>query len=273
MRGHSLAQASDAEQLLSLIGSHRSQRLAVVVRIHGTPASVPGLTELVVTAEREGWKLVVISGVGTSVDLMPRTADVTAVFAGALTEYFMAGGVANVANGIRFAAATLLGSKAPYDPLRLMPAHGLYHPDLLVTDAEEWSAHRTQDIPSVWVLFYRAHVLSGNLEFVDSLIRALERRGLAAIGVFTSSLRERDSAGMPLALRVLPQQQSPDIIVNTVAFPVFTLSSVDPTCGDLKSTPFDTIGAPLLQAICCGIGRHGVVRVRSSRVGSRGGGR
>ena len=254
VRGHSLAQACAAEQLLSLIGTPRSPRLAVVVRIHGTPASVPGLTELVVTAEREDWKLVVISGVGTSVDLMPRTAGVTAAFAGALTEYFMAGGPANVANGIRFAAAMLLGSEAPYEPPRAMPAHGLYHPDLLVTDAEEWAAHRTPAVPCAWVLFYRAHVLSGNLEFVDSTIRALERRGLAAIGVFTSSLRERDSAGIPLALRVLPR--SPDIIVNTVAFPVFTLSSVDPASGDLKSTPFDTIGAPLLQAICCGIGRE-----------------
>jgi cobaltochelatase CobN len=254
VRGHSLARASEAEQLLSLIGPYRSPRLAVVARIHGTPASVPGLTELVATADREGWSLVVISGVGTSVDLMPRSAGVTAAFAGALTEYFMAGGSANVAHGIRFAAATFLGSRARYEPSRAMPAHGLYHPDLLVTNPEEWTAHRTPAIPCAWVLFYRAHVLSGNLEFVDSTIRALERRGLAAVGVFTSSLRERDPAGIPLALSVL--RCSPDIIVNTVAFPVFTLSSVDPSCADLKETPFDTIGAPLLQAICCGIGRR-----------------
>jgi cobaltochelatase CobN len=254
VRGHSLAGASDAEQLLSLIGPLRSPRLAVIARIHGTPASVPGLTELVATADREGWSLVVISGVGTSVDLMPRTAGVTAVFAGALTEYFMAGGAANVAHGIRFAAATLLGARAPYEPSRAMPAHGLYHPDLLVTNPEEWTAHHAPSIPCAWVLFYRAHVLSGNLEFVDSIIRALERRGLAAIGVFTSSLRERDPAGIPLALSVLAR--SPDIIVNTVAFPVFTLSSVDPSAADLRETPFDTIGAPLLQAICCGVGRQ-----------------
>ena len=254
VRGHSLASASGVEQLLSLVGSRRSPRLAVIVRIHGTPASVVGLTELVDAAEREGWRLVAISGVGTSVDLMPRTTGVTATFAVLLTEYFMAGGPANLANGVRFAAATLLGCGAPYEPPRPMPAHGLYHPDLLVTDAEEWTAYRTPAIACAWVLFYRAHVLSGNLEFVDSTIRALERRGLTAIGVFTSSLRERDTAGIPLALRVLPQ--SPDIIVNTVAFPVFTLSSVDPSSGDLRQTPFDTIGAPLLQAICCGIGRQ-----------------
>jgi cobaltochelatase CobN len=254
VRGHSLAGASGAEQLLSLIGPLRSPRLAVIARIHGTPASVPGLAELVATADREGWSLVVISGVGTSVDLMPRTAGVTAAFAGTLTEYFMAGGSANVGHGIRFAAATLLRSGTPYEPSKAMPAHGLYHPDLLVTNSEEWTAHRTASLPCAWVLFYRAHVLSGNLEFVDSTIRALERRGLAAIGVFTSSLRERDPAGIPLALSVLGQ--SPDIIVNTVAFPVFTLSSLDPSAADLRETPFDTLGAPLLQAICCGIGRQ-----------------
>jgi len=254
VRGHSLAGAAGVEQLLSLIGLHRSPRLAVVARIHGVPASVPGLIELIETSEREGWSLVVISGVGTSVDLMPRTAGVTAAFTSTLTEYFMAGGAANVAHGIRFAAATLLGSDTRYETPRPMPAHGLYHPDLLVTSPEEWTAHRKPAIPCAWVLFYRAHVLSGNLEFVEATIRALERRGLAAIGVFTSSLRERDLAGIPLALRVLPQ--SPDIIVNTVAFPVFTLSSVDPSSADLKDTPFEAIGAPLLQAICCGIGRQ-----------------
>ncbi len=51
----------------------------------------------------------------------------------------------------------------------------------------------------------------------------LESRGFAAIGIFTSSLRDRDAAGIPLALRLLPV--FPDIIVNTVSFPVFTLSS------------------------------------------------
>jgi cobaltochelatase CobN len=140
-----------------------------------------------------------------------------------------------------------------FAPPRPMPAHGLYHPDLLVTDAAEWTSHRVPDAPTAIVLFYRAHVLSGNLPFVDAAIRALESRGFAAIGVFTSSLRDCDAAGMPVALRLLPD--FPQIVVNTVSFPVFAVSSLERAPSPGYGAPFEVIGAPLIQAICCGTPR------------------
>ena len=250
--GHSLLGLVGADALLALFGAQRSPQLLTMVRIHGTVASVPGLAELLGLAHREGWGLVVISGVGGT-DLLPRTAGVKAELASNLTSYFMAGGVANVAQAMRYAAREQLGLDIAYDPPRAMPAHGLYHPDLLVTNAAEWTAHRTQGRPVAGVLFYRAHVQSGNLQFVDVTIRALENRGFAAIGVFTSSLRDRDTTGIPLALRLLPS--FPDIVVNTVSFPVFTLSSPECAPPEAEGAPFELIGAPLIQAICCGTPR------------------
>src|SRR5258708_38532151 len=107
----------------------------------------------------------------------------------------------------------------------------------MVTDAAEWSRPRPPGGPAAIVLFYRAHVLSGNLQFVDAALRALESRGFSAIGVFTSSLRDRDATGLPLALRLLPD--FPDIIVNTVSFPVFTLSSLEAPAPRADGTPFE----------------------------------
>jgi cobaltochelatase CobN len=251
--GHSLLGLSGPEALFALFGGRRSTQLLAIVRIHGTVSSVAGLSDLVALAHREGWGLVVISGVGGSVDMLPRTSNVKPESASNLTSYFMAGGATNVAQALRYAAAEHLGFAGGFDPPRAMPAHGLYHPDLLVTTAAEWSAHRRSDGPTTVVLFYRAHVLSGNLQFVDSALRALESRGFAAVGIFTSSLRDRDGAGIPLALRLLPV--FPDIIVNTVSFPVFTLSSPQRASPDGDGAPFEAIGAPLLQAICCGTSR------------------
>ena len=250
--GHSLLGLSDSEALLALFGKRRSSQLLAIVRVHGV-SSVPGLTDLVRLAHAEGWGLVVISGVGGSVNMLPRTSNIAPQFASNLTSYFMAGGVANVAQALRYAAAEHLGFAAGFEAPRAMPAHGLYHPDLLVTSAGEWMSHRAQGNPTAVLLFYRAHVLSGNLRFVDAALRALEGRGFAAIGIFTSSLRDRDAAGIPLALRLLPE--FPDIIVNTVSFPVFTLSSPQHATADGHETPFETIGVPLLQAICCGTPR------------------
>ena len=251
--GHSLLGLSGPEALFALFGGRRSTRLLAIVRIHGTVSSVAGLSDLVAMAHREGWGLVVISGVGGSVDMLPRTSNVKPESASNLTSYFMAGGAGNVAQALRYAAAEHLGFAGGFEPPRAMPAHGLYHPDLLVTTAAEWGGHRRPAGPMAVVLFYRAHVLSGNLQFVDAALRALEDCGFAAIGIFTSSLRDRDAGGIPLALRLLPAY--PDIIVNTVSFPVFTLSLPQRATPDGDGAPFEAIGAPLVQAICCGTTR------------------
>ena len=250
--GHSLLGLSDSSALLALFGIRRSSQLVAIVRIHGTVSSVPGLANLMELAHREGWRLVVISGVGGSAELMPRTANITPELASNLTSYFMAGGASNVAHALRYVAVTHLGHTGGFAPPRPMPAHGLYHPDLLVTHPAEWINHRVPDRPTAAVLFYRAHVLSGNLQFVDAAVRAAEARGFSAIGIFTSSLRECDAEGGPQALRLLPE--FPDVIINTVSFPVFSLSS-DRIAPSPLATPFETIGAPLIQAICCSTAR------------------
>ena len=47
---------------------------------------------------------------------------------------------------------------------------------------------RRRGLPVVGVVFYRAHVLSGNTLFVDDLVAAIERRGAAAIPLVNLSM-------------------------------------------------------------------------------------
>ena len=249
--GHSLVGLADAEALSALVGERRSPRTLVIVRIHGAASAVAGLDELVTRANAEGWHLAAISGIELGLTSLPRSAGVPPDLIEDLTAYFMAGGTANIGQALRRGAAHL-GFPFEWQALRTMPAHGLYHPDLLVTERAEWAAYRPPGALAI-VLFYRAHVLSGNLEFVDRLVRALSARGLAAVGVFTSSLRDRDALGVPLALSQLDEY--PQVIVNTVSFPVFAASSLDNTPADATLAAFCAVGAPLLQAICCGTPR------------------
>jgi cobaltochelatase CobN len=246
----SLNGVSGSSQLSDLCGARRGAKLAVIVRVHGAAASVPGLIDLIAQADRDDWHVIVISGVGADAAIQPRSARVPAELAADLTAYFMAGGVANVAQALRRVVHELLEIPTEFQPPRPMPAHGLYHPDLLVTSVAEWQSYHPGDRQVAVVLFYRAHVLSGNLQFVDQLVRALESGGLAAVGVFTSSLRERDASGMPVALQVLPP---PAVIVNTVSYPMLTLTSLEsPPPAEAAGGAFAAIGAPLIQAICCG---------------------
>ena len=247
--GHSLNGVITADALSALIGATRGSKLVAIVRIHGTAASVPGLVELVAEAQRDGWSVVIISGVGADAGSLPRTSNVAPELVAGLTAYFMAGGVGNVVQGIRRVAHELLGILSQFDPPAQMPAHGLYHPDLLVTSVEEWQGHCVPNRPVALVLFYRAHVLSGNLQFVDQLVQALEFRGFSAIGVFTSSLRDRDESGTPAALRLLAP---PAVIVNTVSFPMLTLTSLELPPVEAEHTSFEAMGVPIIQAICSG---------------------
>jgi cobaltochelatase CobN len=247
--GHSLNGVTTADTLATLVGAAIGSRLVAIVRVHGTAASVPGLVELVAQAQADGWSVVVISGIGADAGCLPRTSNVSSELAASLTAYFMAGGVGNVLQAVRRAAHELLGIPSQFEPPAPMPAHGLYHPDLLVTSAAQWESHRAPRRPVALVLFYRAHVLSGNLQFVDHLVRALEFRGFSAIGVFTSSLRDRDDSGAPAALRLLAP---PAVIVNTVSFPMLTLTSLELPPAEADHTSFEAMGVPIIQAICCG---------------------
>jgi cobaltochelatase CobN len=247
--GHSLNGVTTADALSALVGAARGSKLVAIVRVHGTATAVPGLVELVAEAQRDGWSVIVISGIGADARSLPRTSNISHELAAGLTAYFMAGGVGNVEQGVRRVAHELLGIPSQFEPPAQMPAHGLYHPDLLVTSAQEWADHCALHKPVALVLFYRAHVLSGNLEFADQLIRALEFRGFSAIGVFTSSLRDRDESGTPAAFRLLAP---PSVIVNTVSFPMLTLTSLDLPPAEANYTPFEAMGVPIIQAICSG---------------------
>lgn len=229
-----------------------ARKRVLIVRIHGEADGIPGLDVLLQKSAERDLTVIVISGTGGDSPL-PASTQVPAAWAATLTRYFMAGGVRNVAHAMRYVGRECLGISVDVEPCAQMPAHGLYHPDLLVTSPAEWQSHDSSTRPTAVVLFYRAHVLSGNLDFVDRLVRALESRGLSAIGVFTSSLRERDASGMPCALALLP---APVVIVNTVSFPMLTLSSWESAAASDGHACFERLGAPVIQGIACGTSRE-----------------
>ena len=58
------------------------------------------------------------------------------------------------------------------------------------TDVESYIAQRFQpDRPSIGILFYRAHWMSGNLLPLDTLIRSLEAKGANVLPVYAFSLK------------------------------------------------------------------------------------
>ena len=92
--------------------------------------------------------------------------------------YWSAGGLHNVEHLLRFVADTTL-----------MGGWGFY-PPVAVAGSGVWGGYeRHRDRPGVGICFYRAHVLSGNTQFVDDLCQAVLARGCDPVPVWTYSLR------------------------------------------------------------------------------------
>jgi len=92
--------------------------------------------------------------------------------------YLAHGGLDNLEHLLRFVADTVLMYGFGSDPPIAVPSFGVF-------------GDRTSDPdrPTIGIIFYRAHVLSGNTSFVTDLAAEIEARGANARSVYCYSLR------------------------------------------------------------------------------------
>ncbi|MHB1801817.1 MAG: cobaltochelatase subunit CobN, partial [Actinomycetes bacterium] len=136
-------------------------------------------------AWEEGLAVVLASGrptlvLGGETVADPELMEASTVPTGILTQslaYLVEGGPANQASLARFLRATLLLTGEPCVPPGRLPAFGVHR-----TPADGPG-------PTVGIVFYRAHAVSGNTAFIDVLADAVEAAGGRALAVYTQSLR------------------------------------------------------------------------------------
>ena len=169
-------------------------------------------------------------------------------------EYLRHGGVENVKQLLLFLSDTLLMTGYGFEPPAPLPECGIYHPACPEQVSLEsylntrWQANR----PAVGVLFYRTHWMSGNREFVDALIEAVEGQGCNVLPVFCYSLRGTD--GPPAAFRelVLDEQGQPrvDCLISTLSYSMGSLAVQGVTIAEGWSVEFlEAMNLPIIQAI------------------------
>ena len=113
-------------------------------------------------------------------------AEVETVFS-----YLMQGGVQNFQNLFLFLSDAYFGTEYGHEAPAPLPWEGIYHPECPEgTDVETYIDQRFQpERPSIGILFYRAHWMSGNLLPIDALIRSLEAKGANVLPVYAFSLK------------------------------------------------------------------------------------
>ena len=165
----------------------------------------------------------------------------------AALEYWRAGGLDNVEHLLRFVADTVLLAGFGFDPPAEVPAFGVHvtPPRYAAPPGGGGGPHasegggsreRKDGPPTVGVVFYRTHLLSGNTQFVDDLCAAIEAKGANAVAVYCYSLREEGPLALLRDLRL-------DCLVTTV----LAMGSADGDQWDASGLA--ALDVPIVQAI------------------------
>ena len=203
--------------------------LVVVRLLGGEQAWREGLDRL----RRQPRPLVVLGGEQAPDAALMALSSVPAGIAAQAHRYLAYGGPANLAELAHFLADTVL-----------LTGHGFAAPQ--ATPAWGVRERPATGGPTVAVLYYRAHELAGNTEFVDVLCAAIEARGARALPVWCASLRAADPG-------LLEQLGRADALVVTVLAAGGTAPALSQAGGDDEAWDAGAVAAldvPVVQALC-----------------------
>ncbi|MGQ0630618.1 MAG: cobaltochelatase subunit CobN [Sporichthyaceae bacterium] len=270
---HLLLSTSDTD-LLSARGSGRGYRLANPTKkpLADTLAMLDGVDLVIVrmlggyrdwqdgfdalraqAAAPGGRPLVVLGGeVTPDADLMALST-VPAGVAAQAHAYLAYGGPENLAQLHAFLADTVLLEGEGFEPPTATPEWGhLERPTAPASEGSAAIATTSSDAtgggvrPTIGILYYRAHHVSGNTDFVHGLADAVEAAGGRAMPLYVSSLRAPEEA-------LLDELRTADALVVSVLAaggrrPAGASAGEDDETWDVQALA--ALDIPILQGLC-----------------------
>ncbi len=217
----------------------------VVLRLLGGRQAWP---EGVAALRATGLPLVALGGESTpDAELMGLSTVPAGVVADALG-YLREGGPGNLRELAAFLSDTVLLTGEGFAPPHVAPAYGRHA--WLADNSKKRPAptpstptSAASAPPAVAVVFYRAHELSGNTGFVDTLCQAIADQGATPLPVYCGSLRSAD----PGLLDLLRPAQA---VITTVLAAGGSAGADTTADGDWDAGALATLGVPILQGLC-----------------------
>ncbi|WP_368396363.1 cobaltochelatase subunit CobN [Streptomyces sclerotialus] len=208
--------------------------LVVVRLLGGIRAWQEGLDQLLA----DGRPVVVLTGEQAPDAQLMAASTVPVGIAAEAHAYLAHGGPANLEQLARFLSDTVLLTGHGFEPPAAAPSWG----PLERTAREDVAA----DAPTVAVLYYRAHHMSGNTAFVDALCGAVEEAGGRPMPLYVASLRAPEP-------ELIDELRAADVIVTTVLAAGGTKPATASAGGDDESWDAGALtglDVPVLQALC-----------------------
>ncbi len=250
--GLSLLSIASDEQMLTTLNGEFAEAAVVLCRVHGRLESLPAFELLRQRCRERGQRLLFISGTGELDPRMAQAGDVPLDVLDSVTRYLLCGGTANLIECVKFLSDRLLLTGYGYSEPQIMPDHGIYLRDIGGADAEDWRKQADAHKPVAAILFYRAHLLSGNTGFVDALAESLAAQDIEPLCIFTSSLKaQRD--GIPAAFHYFAAR--PAVIVSTLSFAQAEVNTGGVTSPGSNVSTLEQLGVPVIQTMAASVPR------------------
>ncbi|GGR19637.1 cobaltochelatase subunit CobN [Deinococcus ruber] len=249
---HPLQRVRSEEAMDTLLAGALGSAAVLLLRVHGNLSGVPGFAALQAQARTRGQHVAVISGVGDLDPEFARAGSVPLDLLETLTTAFVQGGVEPLGQALRALSDRLLLTGFGSEAVRPTAEHGVYLPELENATREDWQQQADPARPTVGLLFYRAHLLSGNTGFVDALLEALSDAAVNGLAVYTSSLKALEN-GVPAALALMQGQV--DAVISTLSFALGEVNSGDVTQPGQNVSALCALGVPVVQAVASGMAR------------------
>ncbi|MFI2035204.1 cobaltochelatase subunit CobN [Streptomyces bottropensis] len=205
--------------------------LVVVRLLGGIRAWQDGLDLLLA----DGRPVVVLTGEQAPDAQLMAASTVPVGIAAEAHAYLAHGGPANLEQLARFLSDTVLLTGHGFDAPAPAPSWGPLPREAADTDG-----------PTVAVLYYRAHHMSGNTAFVGALCEAIEDAGARALPLYVASLRAPEP-------ELIEELRAADAIVTTVLAAGGTKPAEASAGGDDESWDAGALtglDVPILQALC-----------------------
>ncbi len=205
----------------------------IIVRALGGESYWPyGLEALHAAAVNHKIMLAVLPGDDKPDAGLARFCTLPAQHCEALWRYLVEGGAQNCGAFLAYVDALIGGGDLPVGAAPLLKA-GIFANAMPQQNAE---ANR----PSAAIIFYRALLQSGQTEAIMALAKALELRGILAVPIYVTSLKDEISVA---TVSTIFDDVNPDIVLNTTGFAVSTGGKA------WTGTVLDSGGAQVLQVV------------------------
>ncbi|MFL2659809.1 MAG: cobaltochelatase subunit CobN [Alphaproteobacteria bacterium] len=164
-----------------------------------------------------------------------------------LWTYFVEGGVGNKENFLINLSSIINNHYTDYISAQPLLKSGIYYKSNQYSNANDIPSFDTNN-KSVAIVFYRALMQSANTDVIDVLCDNLEKQGLNAVPIYTSSLKDDVSAKI---VQDILLDIDAHLILNGTGFAIKS-----PSGNNKIYSPYDIIDSPVFQIIFAGLSKQ-----------------